>query len=273
MSEIVFTPKAAPALRVDMRGVTPGALAAMNVEAITRHTVWHGNQRVALGELFGIALRARSDAAPVLRFPCDLARFDRIGCAMDAGRIAIEGSTGDYVGLQMTGGAIEVNGSAGMFAACEMAGGRLHVHGNVGDFAGGTLPGSMDGMRGGEFIVRGGAGERLGDRMRRGLLVVLGDAGDFAASRLVAGTIAIGGKVGAFPAFGMRRGTLLLASAQPALPATFVTTSHDIAVFWHLLARQVRAVGGAFEALPAKTPQRRVGDLAVDGKGEVLFFA
>jgi formylmethanofuran dehydrogenase subunit C len=131
----------------------------------------------------------------------------------------------------------------------------------------------MDGMRGGELIVKGNAGERLGDRMRRGLLAVLGNAGDFAASRLVAGTIAIGGALGQHPAFGMRRGTLLLAQVQPQLTPTFVATTHDFMVFWRLLARQIAACGGPFEGLAARSPQRFVGDLAVDGKGEVLCFA
>jgi len=104
------------------------------------------------------------------------------------------------------------------------------------------------------------------------LLAVLGNAGDFAASRLVAGTIAIGGSLGAHPAFGMRRGTLLLAQVQPQLTPTFVASVHDITVFWRLLARQITALGGPFEGLGTKVPRRWVGDLAVDGKGEVLCF-
>ncbi len=270
MTEIVLRLKQAPALRVDMRGITPAALVAA-ADTIAQQPVWFGNERVALGDLFSIEHSDRGDGAS-LRFEGDLARFDYVGCAMEAGRIVLDGNVGDYAGLQMQGGAIEIGGGAGLFTACEMAGGRIDVRGSVGDFAGGSLPGSMDGMRGGELIVRGNAGARLGDRMRRGLLAVLGNAGDFAASRLVAGTIAIGGAVGARPAFGMRRGTLLLATATPDLPPTFVATVHDIGVFWHLLRTQVRGVGGVFEALPAKPPLRAAGDLAVDGKGEVLFL-
>jgi formylmethanofuran dehydrogenase subunit C len=273
VTEIVLTLKHAPALRVDLRGVTPAALAALDADAIARHAVWHANERVALGDLFAIAVRTPGEGMSLLRIEGDLARFDHIGYALDAGRITLEGDAGDYLGLQMRGGAIDVRGNAGMFAGCEMADGRLEVQGSVGDFAAAALPGSMDGMRGGAFVVRGSAGARLGDRMRRGLLAVLGNVGDFAASRLVAGTIAIGGKVGAHPAFGMRRGTLLLATAKPDLPSTFVATVHDIGVFWHLLLREVRAVGGAFETLTTTAPARLAGDIAVDGKGEVLFNA
>lgn len=270
MIEIALTLKTAPALRIDMRGVTPAALAALDTAAIARHAVWHGNERVTLADLFTIETIQRKGELPALRLIGDLTRFDRIGWAMDAGRISIDGAAGDYLGALMTDGEIRCAGNAGLFAACEMAGGRLIVGGNVGDFAGASQPGSMDGMRGGEVIVHGNAGERTGDRMRRGLLAVLGSAGDFAASRMVAGTIAIGGACGAHPAFGMRRGSLLLAQAPPALGPTFVPTTHDITVFWRLLAKQVAALGGPFEGLAATTPQRMTGDLAVDGKGEVL---
>jgi formylmethanofuran dehydrogenase subunit C len=268
--EIALTLKAAPALRVDMRGVTPTALAALDAAAIAHHAVWHGNERVPLADLFTIETIQRKGELPALRLVGDMARFDRIGWAMDAGRIRIDGAAGDYLGALMTAGEIDCTGNAGSFAACEMAGGRLLVGGNVGDFAGASQPGSMDGMRGGEVIVHGNAGERTGDRMRRGLLAVLGNAGDFAASRMVAGTLAIGGTIGAHAAFGMRRGSLLLAQAQPDLGPTFVPTTHDITVFWRLLAKQVALLGGPFESLVATTPRRLTGDLAVDGKGEVL---
>jgi formylmethanofuran dehydrogenase subunit C len=270
--EITLTLKAAPRLRVDMRGITPASLAAADAATMAEQKVWHGNERLALADLFAVKVRERKDDLPTLRLVGDLARFDRIGWAMDGGRVEIEGSAGDYVGALMTGGEVHCAGDAGMFAACEMAGGRLLVDGNIGDFAASAQPGSMDGMRGGEVIVKGDAGARLGDRMRRGLLAVVGNAGDFAASRLVAGTIAIGGSVGAHPAFGMRRGTLVLAQVQPDLLPTFVASVHDITVFWRLLARQLATLGGVFEGLAARTPQRFVGDLAVDGKGEVFFF-
>jgi formylmethanofuran dehydrogenase subunit C len=270
---IALTLKAAPRLRVDMRGITPMALAADDLATVARRTVWHGNEAVALAELFTLEASSSARDVPTLRFVGDLARFDRIGWAMVGGHIEIEGPCGDYLGALMSAGEIRCRGDAGLFAGCEMVGGHLRIAGNVGDFAAAAQPGSMDGMRGGELIVAGNAGERLGDRMRRGLLAVRGDAGDFAASRLVAGTIAIGGRLGAQPGFGMRRGTLVLASASPALPPTFVPTTHDITVFWHLLARQLHGVGGALADVGRRMPRRFVGDIGVEGKGEVLLLA
>lgn len=272
MSEVVLRLVREPALRVDMRGVTPAALASQDAPGVARHEVWHGNERLPLGEFFAVE-RRKTGAGAALRFVGDLARFDSLGAQLDGGRIDIEGRAGDYLGAGMSAGVIACTGNAGLFAACEMAGGELRVGGDVGDFAAAARPGSMEGMRGGALVVLGKAGERLGDRMRRGLVTIHASAGAFAASRMVAGTIAIGGALGEHPAFGMRRGTLVLASARPELPPTFVASTHDFTVFWRLLARRLEAAGGPFLALARRMPRRSVGDLAVDGKGEVLFFS
>jgi formylmethanofuran dehydrogenase subunit C len=128
----------------------------------------------------------------------------------------------------------------------------------------------MDGMRGGTLIVKGRAGERFGDRMRRGTAVVFGDAGDFFASRLVAGTLALGGRCGAHPAYGMRRGSIVFAGATPQLPTGFVPNRAGAEVFWQLLARDLSRHGGVFADLPARQIERSCGDLAADGKGELI---
>ncbi len=261
--------KQAPALRVDLRSVTPAALADLDAAGVARLGVWHGNESVALGELFTIAPHADG----VLRFEGDLGRFDRIGWQLAGGTVRVEGSAGDYLGAGMSAGEVSASGSAGLLAGCEMSGGRLEVGGNVGDFAAASLPGSMDGMRGGTLIVRGNAGARFGDRMRRGSALVFGDAGDFIASRMVAGTIAVAGTIGAHPAYGMRRGTLIAAGPAPAVPASFVGNTVDIGVFWQLLSRDLARHGGAFAALPKRRIERYLGDLAAGGKGELLRVA
>ncbi len=285
--------KAQPDFRVDFGGVLPARLAAMTADEVARLQVRHGNERLALGELFDIAAlggaagEARAGAlsaatpataaggrvepGPELLLEGDLSRFDAIGQGLDGGVLHIDGAVGDRLGLSMRGGEIRVQGGAGQLAGCEMGGGLIEVAGDVGEFAAGALPGSMDGMRGGTLIVRGKAGARCGDRMRRGTVMLHGDAGDFLASRMVAGTIAVAGRVGAHCGYGMRRGTLVFAGPPPAVPSTFVATHHDIVVFWTLLRRSLAYHGGPFAALPASAPHRLVGDLAVDGKGEWLI--
>ena len=264
--------KAQPDFRVDFGGVLPVRLAAMTADEVARVEVRHGNQMLALGELFDIAaLGGADESSAELRLEGDLSRFDAIGQGLDGGVLRIDGAVGDRLGLSMRGGEIRVNGAAGQLAGCEMAGGLIEIAADVGDFAAGALPGSMDGMRGGSLIVRGHAGARCGDRMRRGTVVLHGDAGDFLASRMVAGTIAVAGRVGAHCGYGMRRGTLVFAGPLPVVPPTFVATHQDIVVFWTLLRRSLAYHGGRFAALPARAPSRLVGDLAVDGKGEWLL--
>jgi len=253
-----------PALRLDLRGLTPIALGALPAAAVERTLVGHGNQLLPLAEFFDVS--ARDD--DTLVFEGDLARCDRVGWQMDGGRLVVDGAAGDYTGACMTAGQITVWGDSGVLAACEMAGGVLTVEGSVGDFAASILPGSLDGMRGGQLVVRGHAGARLGDRMRRGTVVVYGDVGDFVASRLVAGTIAIGGRPGAHGGHAMRRGSVVFASGAPEPSPTFVPAIADVSVFWQLLARDLARHRGPFDHLHTRRIERHLGDLGADGKGE-----
>ena len=267
MSGWRFALKHAPALRVDLRGITPSALAGLSVAQVGQLRVGHGNAMLPLAEFFSI----EPDTGDALVFGADLSRFDHVGWQMSAGRIQVDGAVGHYAGGCMTGGELVVKGDAGLLAACEMAGGRFTVEGKVDDFAASTLPGSMDGMRGGSLIVKGNAGARFGDRMRRGTALVFGNAGDFLASRMVAGTIAVGGQVGAHVGYGMRRGSVVLVTEPAAVAATFVPAIADADVFWQLLARDLAAHGGPFSGLASKRIERHLGDLSAAGKGELIF--
>ncbi|HSV71135.1 MAG TPA: formylmethanofuran dehydrogenase subunit C [Methylibium sp.] len=266
MSGWKLTLKQVPALRVDLRSLSPAALAELSAADVARLGVWHGNEAITLGDLFTIAPHADGE----LRLEGELSRFDRIGWQLAGGTVRVDGPAGDYLGAGMSAGEVVASGSAGLLAACEMSGGRLEIGGHAGDYAASALPGSMDGMRGGTLIVRGNAGARFGDRMRRGTAVIHGNAGDFVASRMVAGTVAVAGTVGAHPAYGMRRGTLLAVGTAPAVPPTFVGNNVDIGVFWQLLSRDLARHGGAFAGLPKRRPARFLGDLAAGGKGELL---
>ncbi len=269
MSGWTLTLKQVPALRLDLRGVLPSALAPMTAGEVERVRVGHGNALVPLAECFAVAPRA--DDRLVLAG--DLSRCDRIGWQMDGGRLVVEGPAGHYAGAAMKAGELRVQGAAGDLAACEMAGGRLDIEGDAGDFVAATLPGSMDGMRGGSVVIRGNAGQRCGDRMRRGTVAVFGDTGDFLASRMVAGTIALAGRAGAHAGYGMRRGSVVFAGPAPAESPTFVPAGAEAPVFWQLLARDLARHGGAFADLPRRAIRRRLGDLAAGGKGELITLA
>ena len=264
--------QAAGGIRVDLRRVTPAALCALDERSVAAFEVTRGNRPIRIGELFDVAIDRRDATVPTLVLEGDLRAFDHIGWRMAEGVLSVQGDVGDLAGCAMTGGDLSISGSAGDFAAAEMAGGCLRIGADCGDFAAASQPGSMDGMRGGLLVVRGNAGERLADRMRRGTVLVFGNVGDFAASRMVAGTLAIGGSCGEHLAYGMRRGTVVLAGAKPRASSTFAVTGHDIRVYWSLLRRHLADGGGVFGQLPLAPPQRFVGDLAADGKGELLWF-
>lgn len=264
-----FELRHAPALRIDLRGVTPDRLGILTIAQVEQVRVGCGNTTVPLAELFRIAAGDEG----TLHFAADLSRFDRVGWTMATGRIVVEGDAGHHAGGAMSGGSLHVKGNAGLLAGCEMAGGELQVDGDVDDFAGAPLPGSMDGMRGGTLVVRGRAGARFGDRMRRGTAVVFGDVGDFLASRLVAGTIAVGGRAGVHVGYGMRRGSIVFAGPAPTIDPTFVPAIADVPVFWQLLARDLARHGGPFAALPSRRITRWLGDLSAAGKGELILPA
>lgn len=275
MSGWILTPKAAPALRLDMRRILPATLAGLDAAAAARAPVWHGREATALGDWFTLTPHA-GDAEPTLVVEGGAARCDRLGWGMEGGTLTVHGEAGDFFAAGLRGGRVTLHGSAGLQAGMALAGGSLVVRGSLGDFACGALPGAMDGVRGGVIVVHGSVGARFGDRMRRGVALVAGDAGDFFASRLVAGTLALGGRAGAHPGYGQRRGSLLFAGTAPTPPASFVPTAHNMAVAWQLIARDVARLAQAhgldaaspIHALPQRQPARWAGDTAADGRGE-----
>ena len=65
-----------PALRLDLRGLTPSALGALGAADVERTLVGHGNRLQPLAEFFGVSPRHHGHA---LVFEGDLSRCDRVG--------------------------------------------------------------------------------------------------------------------------------------------------------------------------------------------------
>jgi formylmethanofuran dehydrogenase subunit C len=190
---------------------------------------------------------------------------------MTLGEIRVEGPAGAYLGLQMRGGSIRVGGSVGIFCAAEMRRGAVLVEGDAGDWLGGALPGNRKGMAGGSVVVRGRAGARAGDHMRRGVMLIEGDVGEYLGSRMVAGTIAVKGRIGAHPGYAMKRGTLLLFTAPASVPPTFNDCGLHTLGFLPLLLKSFVALGSSTFGVCHRV-QRYAGDLAANGKGEILII-
>jgi formylmethanofuran dehydrogenase subunit C len=269
MKALVLTLKERPAQRVDLSSLTPERLAGQTKAAIAAMEVASGNQRLRVDKLFKISGNPGTEIE--IRGGCDL--LDNIGAGMTQGRMLVKGDAGAYLGAGMSGGTIEVRGSTGAYAATGMRDGEIRIGGSAGDFLAAALPGDHQGMRGGLVLVRGNAAERAGDRMRRGMLLIEGNAGDYCASRMVAGTIAVWGSVGRFPALAMRRGTLLLQQPLAAQLPTFNESGTFPFTFLTLLMRSWRGLPGKFGSAPLSAWQfrRLMGDLANDGRGEILI--
>jgi formylmethanofuran dehydrogenase subunit C len=269
MTALTFALKEIPRQRIDLSPLTPDKLAGKSRKEIELITLQSGTRKIPAAEIF----RIKGDDAANIIFANTCDKLDRIGADMTGGSIHIDGDAGAYLGLQMHNGEIIVSGSAGAFAASGMKKGIIEVRGNVGDFLAAALPGDQRGMSGGTVIVRGNAGDRAGDHMRRGTLLIDGSAGDYCATRMTAGTIAVLGKVGILPGFAMKRGTLLLRNTPERLPATFNDCGAHTFSFLPMLTDSWKIFDGKFARLPkAKSPmQRYMGDLANNGKGEILI--
>lgn len=268
MRALTLRLKAPPPQRVDMSPLTPERLRDLGAAEIARLALASGNRRLAVGELFDIT---PGDAGE-LRISDSCGRLDFVGRDMTAGSIVVEGDVGAYVGQGLRGGRLRVMGRAGPWAATGLAGGIVEL-GGAGDYLGGALPGDMRGMAGGMVLVHGDVGERAGDRLRRGVIVVAGDTGAFPGSRMIAGTLVVGGRVGAYPGCMMKRGTLLLRDRpRDQLPSFADCGLHDLG-FLTLLARWLGAQGAPAAMLAGLggRARRLVGDIAIDGKGEILL--
>lgn len=268
MNALTLTLKSQPRQRVDCSPLTPDNLSGKSIAEIAAIELQCGNSQLRADSLFDIS---GDDAADIV-FQNGCGKLDYIGSNMKSGRITVLGNAGSWLGFQMKRGEIVLNGDADAYAACELAGGTIHINGNVGDFLASALPGNRKGMRGGLVIVAGNAGDRVGDQMRRGIILIEGSVGAYCASRMLAGTIGVMGSVGDYVGFGMRRGTLLLFST-PKLHSTIQDCGSHTLPFLSLMFKSFRGLPSKFASIDKNRVRRYAGDLANDGKGEILVFA
>lgn len=268
MSALIFTLKTAPQQRIDCAPLTPNNLAGKSAAEIAAVVLQCGKQKLRADALFDIS----GDDANDIVIQNGNNKLDYIGHSMRSGRITVHGGAGSYLGFQMRKGEIVLHGDADAYAASGLAGGTLHVHGNVGDFLASAIPGERKGMKGGLVIVTGNAGDRVGDQMRRGIVLIEGNVGTYCASRMLAGTIGVMGSVGEYVGFGMRRGTLLLFST-PKLHSTIQDCGSHTLPFLSLMFKSFKNLPSKFAEINKNRVRRFAGDIASDGKGEILIFA
>lgn len=267
MKALTFTLKIQPQQRIDCSPLTPDSLVNKSTADIVAIELFSGKQRLRADAVFTIT---GDDASHIIiNKSCN--KLDYIGRDMKTGHITVHGDAGSYLGFQMGGGEIILHGNADAFAASGLAGGMIHVHGNVGDFLGGTIAGDKKGMKGGTVIVTGNAGDRVGDQMRRGVLLIEGNVGSYCASRMLAGTIGVLGTVGGYIGYGMRHGTLLL-TKMPVLHATMQDCGLHTLPFLSLMFKSFSRFPTKFAKIDKTRVRRYAGDIANDGKGEILVL-
>lgn len=267
MSALTLTLKIMPEQRIDMALLTPDALAGKSAAEISAIQLPYGKRQLRVDEAFDISGNDHNDIV----ITNSHSKLDYIGSKMKTGAITVKGDAGSYLGFQMGGGKLSVHGNVDAYAASGMSNGLIHIHGNAGDFLAASIVGDRKGMKGGTVIVTGNAGDRVGDQMRRGILLIEGNAGSYCASRMLAGTIGVLGNVGEYVGYGMHRGTILLTKA-PNMHATIQDCGTHTLPFLSLMFKSFGLLPSKFARISTNRVQRYAGDIANDGKGEILVL-
>lgn len=287
---------------VDMQNLSFDELATADLKQAASFLVSVEGRSTPLRDLVQIS-RLHSNvediALPTVMARGDFSRALRMGTRLQHCCLIIDGNAGDGLGKQLNGGAIYVLGEAGNYVAEDMKRGTLCVFGNCGNRLAGPSSGRLKGMEGGDVLVYGSVGDRLCERMRRGTVFVAGNVGAYACHQMIAGTVVCQGEVGASCCLGMRRGTLFATRLQPRVQnensEDGVPQSHQglftnprpfelsfLALLWkHLQSMETQVQsdlarwgyeGHRRLAVPnTRWVHRMLGDLQVDGRGEILL--
>lgn len=259
-----------PAVPLEAEVIAPEQLLGKTEAEVAALPVYHGKERVALGEFFSVTAQGPSDT---LEVEGELARVKLLGHAMSRGRLLIHGDVGAHLGACMSGGEIVVDGNAGDWVGREMSGGRIVIRGNAGHMVGSAVRGAATGILGGEIIVHGNAGNEVGHGMRRGLIAVGGDSGEFTGVNLKAGTVIVLGRLGTRSGAGMKRGTIVSGQDAELLP-TFRYDCLFRPTFLRCYLLYLRRLGLAIEERLLSGDYRRwSGDGMELNRGEILLYS
>jgi formylmethanofuran dehydrogenase subunit C len=266
---ITLTYRGETLLPVEVEGFVPDWAFGKSLAEIERFEIFHGNRKIPLADMFSI----RGDAGGRrFDFDGDLSGVHWIGAHMRSGEIHIHGHAGRHVGSEMRGGEIHVEGDAADWLGCEMRGGFIYLQGNAGNLVGAAYRGSAQGMRGGTIVIEGNAANEIGLLMKQGMIAIGGDAGDMVGFNMTDGAILVFGGAGIRAGAGMKGGTIaLLGANQPLLLPSFRfdRTGYPerlVSILKELLAKKFSRAAET----DSRTVDVYVGDLVVDGKGEIV---
>ena len=262
-----LTLKQAPAIPLELDGITPDRLRQCTVTEVAKLQIFHGSRQVELGEFFDVS---GDPTAGEIWIHGDCSRIKLLGAKMTSGRMIIDGNAGWHAGAGMVGGELLIRGNAGDWIGAEMRGGVIRVEGNAGNQLGAAYRGSRHGMRGGVIHVRGNVGDEAGLLMRRGMIVVGGRVGDFAGASMIAGTLVAFGGAGRALGAGMKRGTLVVDGKLPELSPGFCYSCDYRPAYLGVLLQELRQLKcEPAEALATKNLRCYRGDAVHGSNGEL----
>ena len=257
--------------RIDLRGITPDRLASLDVSTIKQLTITADHVEASLSSYFSV----EGTPGDQLSIMLSNNRIDGIGSGMKSGTLTVTGDTGHYTGAEMSGGKLIVTGNCGDFTGSALKEGELIIQGNVGNATGAPMAGGLRGQSGGVIQVQGHAGDRTGECQRRGLLIIEGDTGELTGYRMIAGTLYVGGCSGKHTGLNMRRGTILLEQRAAQLPVTLNYNGASPLTAISLITQQLKPYLNRHtpRIKPGDHLHRYVGDLAVQGQGEIILLS
>ena len=220
---ITLTPRYSFKVPVDAECISPDTFDGKRLEDIAKLSLWEGNRRRTLGELFTVESEPDINMESMrIRVVGDLKKVKRIGATMSCGEIVVEGSVGMNLGAEMKWGRIVVNGDADSWAGSAMRGGEIIVKGSAGDYLGASYRGSTQGMSGGTIIVEKDAGNEVGCFMANGLIRIRGNVGQFAGIHMKGGIILVEGDIGERAGAEMTGGRVVVLGRVPSILPSFV---------------------------------------------------
>jgi len=253
---IVLTPLKKFQFPIHAECVNPDVFQGKSVAEIASLTVWEGNKKKKLGDLFKI--EETSAETPNITINGDASEVRRVGQGMKQGEIVINGDAGMHLGEKMAGGKITVNGNAGGWTGSSMKNGLIEIHGDASDYLASPYRGSTEGMRGGKIVVDGNVGSDSGCYLRGGLIIVKGNAGPFLGFQISKGVIYVEKNAGNRLGASMTGGKIVVSGSVDELMPTFTIAGVNPKT---KIDDTLKAAGPFYVFL---------GDLAETGKGKLF---
>jgi formylmethanofuran dehydrogenase subunit C len=207
--------------------INPDVFQGKTLAEIEALQVWEGNKERKLSELFKVDQAEEDGESESLAIAVygNVSKVRRIGLAMKAGGITVNGDAGMHLGEEMRGGKITVRGNVGGWAGSMMKGGSIEIHGNAGDYLGAPYRGSSESIHGGKIVVHGNVGTEAGAHMKKGIIKIHGSTGQFTGFRMRDGTIYVRGDCEGRAGAGMMDGKIIVEGRLASVLPTFTIDS------------------------------------------------